>query len=117
MTLPFLLGVEQGAIMALATALAVPDLISGVIAVEGRFPIVPGWDPPLAPLDDLPILIVDPESGITEHPDVVTGESLVDQFRQWGAQVTRTEVADSAMPSDSMRDWLVKQATRTAQNS
>ena len=114
--LPFLLGVEQGAIMALAAAAAVPDLLSGVIAIEGRFPVVPGWDPPLAPLDDLPMLIIDPENGIPEHADVLTGEPLGDSFRQWGAQVTRSVVPDITTPSDSMQNWLSKQTIRTARN-
>ncbi len=56
--LPILIGVEQGAIMALAAAAAVPDLLSGVIAIDGCLPVVPGWTPPLAPLDGLPILLL-----------------------------------------------------------
>ena len=56
--LPFLVGIEQGAVMALGAALAVPDLISGVIAVDGALPIVPGWDPPLAELNQLPVLLL-----------------------------------------------------------
>ncbi len=60
--LPFLVGDEQGAIMALAAAAAVPDLLSGVVAINGALPVVPGWEPPLAPLDGLPILLVNPVS-------------------------------------------------------
>ncbi|MEZ4626096.1 MAG: hypothetical protein R2843_15200 [Thermomicrobiales bacterium] len=53
--LPFLVGVGQGGIMALGAAAAVPDLLSGVIAIEACLPVVGGWTPPLAPLDGLPI--------------------------------------------------------------
>ena len=73
--LPFLLGVQQGAIMALAAAAAVPDLVSGVIAVDARLPIVPGWEPPLAPLDGLPILQLD-VAGRKPVPGVLLGDEL-----------------------------------------
>ncbi|CAN0381583.1 unnamed protein product, partial [Phaeothamnion confervicola] len=87
--LPYLLGVEQGAIMALGTAAVVPDLLSGVIAIGGAFPLVPGWEPPLAPLDGLPILLVDPPQPVTDRPDVLVGDSLATTLRGWGAEVTR----------------------------
>ena len=104
--LPYLLGVEQGAIMALGTAAVVPDLLSGVIAISGAFPLVPGWEPPLAPLDGLPILLVDPPDPVTERPDVLVGESLADTLRGWGADVTRVVVPDPDEPSSAMATWL-----------
>ena len=111
--LPILVGVEQGAIMALAAALAVPDLLSGAIAIEGRFPLVPGWEPPLAALNQLPILIVDPVRGIPAAERMLTGDDLVDQFRQWDAQVTRTIVPDDEVPSTVLASWVAAQRIRT----
>lgn len=111
--LPFLLGVEQGAIMALGTAAAVPDLLSGVIAIDGSFPLVPGWNPPLAPLDGLPILLVDPRDAPTPRPEVLAGQPLVDTLTAWGSRVTRIAVTDPAVPAPAMQEWLASQPVRT----
>jgi pimeloyl-ACP methyl ester carboxylesterase len=111
--LPFLIGVEQGAIMALGAAAAVPDLISGVIAIDGSFPLVPGWEPPLAPLDGLPILIVDRE-GLSrpEVDDVLTGDAMVERFRTWGGEVTRAVVAEEGIPADILKTWMQSRTPR-----
>lgn len=110
--LPYLLGVEQGAIMALGTAAVVPDLLSGVIAIGGAFPLVPGWEPPLAPLDGLPVLLVDPPEPVTDRPDVLVGDSLAATLRGWGAAVTRVVVPDPDRPSPATATWLGEQAVR-----
>lgn len=111
--LPFLLGVEQGAIMAIAAAAAVPDLLSGVIAVGGFLPDVPGWDPPLAPLDGLPVLLID-DPVATPPAAVLAGEPLAETLRAWGGRVTRTAAADPlrTVPGDAMSRWLAAQAPR-----
>lgn len=110
--LPFLLGVEQGAIMALATALAVPDLLSGVIAIQGRFPLVSGWEPPLAPVDHLPILIVDPPAGVPAAERMLTGDALVDQLRQWNADVRHEVAPEGEIPADLLSEWVRNQPIR-----
>lgn len=113
--LPFLLGVGQGAIVALATAAAVPDLLSGVIAIDGTFPIVPGWQPPLAPLDGLPVLLVSSTPTLShgsERPGVLTGTTLSRTFEGWGATVTDADVAAGELPADAMSTWLTAQPTR-----
>lgn len=101
--LPFLVGEEQGAIMAIAMAGAVPDLLSGVVAIDVAFPTVPGWEPPLAPLDGLPVLLVNP----------IDGESLVKTLEEWGATVTTITTPDGATPLDDIRIWIGAQAVRT----
>jgi pimeloyl-ACP methyl ester carboxylesterase len=110
--LPFLLGVGQGAIMAIATAAAVPDLLSGVIAVNGFLPIVPGWAPPLAPLDGLPLLLVDPSAAPPETDGVLAGEALATTLTAWGGMVTRREAPAGAIPAEAMASWLPAQAIR-----
>jgi pimeloyl-ACP methyl ester carboxylesterase len=110
--LPFLLGVGQGAIMALAAAGAVPDLLSGVIAVNGTLPVVPGWEPPLAPLDGLPVLLLDPVSAADAPDGVLAGESLVTTLQQWGAVVTRQIAPVGEIPGVTMSGWLNAQAIR-----
>ena len=103
--LPFLLGVGQGAIMALATAAAVPDLLSGVIAVDGRLPIVPGWTPPLAPLDGLPVLVLE---DATREPveNVLQGEELVTTLTAWGGDIRMKPLAGKGIPAGVMSAWL-----------
>jgi pimeloyl-ACP methyl ester carboxylesterase len=109
--LPFLLGVEQGAIMALATAAAVPDLLSGVIAIDAAFPIVPGWMPPLAPLDRLPILVIDTPLAPQSQGDALRGRALVDQFKRWNAEIAYRRSCQD-IPQDDMDAWLAGQSRR-----
>jgi predicted esterase len=110
--LPFLVGVGQGGIMALAAAAAVPDLLSGVIAIEACLPIVGGWTPPLAPLDGLPLLIVDaPET--PEADGVLTGERLAETFTKWGGVVTREVAPAGVVPAELLRTWTANQTIRT----
>lgn len=109
--LPFLIGVEQGAIMALASAAAVPDLLSGAIAIGGTLPVVPGWSPPLAPLDDLPILLIDPPNA--DAPEgVLSGEKLATTLEDWGAVVTRRESSPEQIPAKEMSEWVGGQTPR-----
>jgi predicted esterase len=110
--LPTLLGVEQGAVMAIATALAVPDLLSGVIAIEGRYPIVPGWEPPLAPMNKLPILLVDPPGGIAPAPKMLIEHDLVRQLNAWGASAQHVFSADALEPGSTLGDWVTAQEIR-----
>lgn len=107
--LPFLIGVGQGAIMALAAAAAVPDLLSGVIAVDGFLPAVPGWEPPLVPLDALPLLVL--ESG--SAPDgVLAGARLESTYAGWGARVSRGAIASGDVPTVAISSWLARQSPR-----
>lgn len=105
--LPFLIGVEQGAIMALAAAAAVPDLISGVIAVDASLPVVPGWEPPLAPLDNLPILLIE-DPARPAHDTVLAGDRLAGTLTEWGADVSRATVAGPAntVPAEILSRWM-----------
>ena len=101
--LPFLVGEEQGAIMALAAAAAVPDLISGVVAINGALPVVPGWEPPLAPLNGLPILLVNPNPG---------DEALANTFTNWGGTVTVLNGQSSQLPAGQIAEWISRQPPR-----
>jgi hypothetical protein len=111
--LPFLLGVEQGAIMAIASAGAVPDLISGVIAVGGFLPIVPGWEPPLAPLDGLPVLLIK-DPAVPAPANVLSGEKLAETLRDWGAEVTLVTASNptTQVPAEIMSRWLSARSPR-----
>lgn len=98
--------------MALAAAAAVPDLLSGVIAIDGFLPIVPGWDPPLAPLDGLPILQIDNASDDDSTAGVLAGPSLAATLRDWGGEVTRRRAPSGEIPGEVMSTWMRAQAPR-----
>jgi pimeloyl-ACP methyl ester carboxylesterase len=51
----FLVGHREGATLALGAALAFPERLAGVIALDGPRPEIPGWSELLAPPADLPI--------------------------------------------------------------
>jgi predicted esterase len=110
--LPILVGVEQGAVMALAIALAVPDLLSGVIAIEGRYPIVRGWEPPLAPMNGLPVLLVDPPGGLAPAPRMLIEQDLVRQLNAWGASARHVVAQDPLDPASVLGDWVAAQEIR-----
>src|SRR5258708_5259256 len=58
----YLLGYDQGALMALAICLVVPDYLSGVVAICGCLPQIALWPLPDRVLESLPVLLVyDPE--------------------------------------------------------
>lgn len=102
--LPFLLGIGQGGMMAIATALAVPELVSGVIAIDTFLPKVPGWSPPLAPMNNLPILLINPAQG--SNPGVLAGDELVNQLQQWNADVSSITQTDVSPATLDVRKWL-----------
>lgn len=108
--LPWIVGVGQGGIMALATALAVPELISGVIAVNAFLPKVGGWDPPLAPLNQLPILLVNPKS--SSHPRVLEGDILEKQLSDWGAHAEIWRGDLNIQHTDVLSGWISKHGVR-----
>ncbi len=111
--LPFLIGVEQGAVMALAAAAAVPDLISGVIAIDGFLPVVPGWMPPLAPLDGLPLLLLGSARDIPPTAQVLEGAALAETLTAWGGIVEQAEIPTNSVPGNVMAGWIARQQVRT----
>lgn len=110
--LPFLIGIEQGAIMAIAAAAAVPELLSGVIAIDGSLPIVPGWSPPLAPLNALPVLLLDSPQVATAGATVLAGNALANALEDWGAEVSQASIAANSVPAEAMSNWLSAQPVR-----
>jgi len=50
-----LLGYREGATLALGAALAVPELLDGVVAIDGDAPEIPGWSDRFASSADLPV--------------------------------------------------------------
>lgn len=105
---PWLVGRGQGGMMALAAALAVPDLLSGVVAIDAFLPIVGGWEPPLAPLDNLPVLLVNPQP--SDQPKVLAESALHEQLTTWGANTKSITVAENGY--HAMAEWIAEHPTR-----
>ena len=108
--LPYLIGVGQGGIMAIAAGLAVPDLLSGVIAIDAFLPEVGGWDPPLAPMNHLPMLLVNPVR--TGKQRVLEGDKLVSQLTLWEADVTTVPSITDPTQSTEMATWIRAHGSR-----
>ncbi len=108
--LPYLVGIGQGGIMAIAAALAVPDLLSGVIAIDAFLPVVGGWDPPLAPVNNLPILLINPVE--TGKLRVLEGDSLVSQLSEWGARVDTHPAIEDPADTQVLAKWIEANETR-----
>ena len=100
---PFVAGWEQGGQMALSMAAATPHLLSGVIAYEAAFPLVPGWEPPLAPLEGLPILLINPTDDASR---------LRKTFESWNATVTVLQTVEPAELRSTANAWLNAQSIR-----
>jgi predicted esterase len=109
---PFLLGVRQGGVMALAAGLAAPDALSGIIAVEAMLPPVDGWNPPLAPLDGLPVLLAGAHPLAQRRAAVLHGEALAAQLEQWDANVTHLPTLPVSEPTATIAGWLAQQHPR-----
>ena len=110
-TLPYLLGIGQGGIMAIATALAVPELVSGVIAIDAFLPKVPGWNPPLAPMNQLPVLLINPRE--SAHSGVWAEGKLVEQLQHWDTKVTAITQPDLSPDIMDVSNWLLKHGVKT----
>jgi len=87
---PFLLGYDQGAVMALTLALVIPDYLASVVAIRGYLPDLQSWPIEALEMDNLPVLLMcDPED--TGFPGSFTDEAAR-QLSAHGAQVSVQEV-------------------------
>jgi predicted esterase len=104
----FLLGLDQGAVLALAATEVIPDRLGGVLAICGYLPEVPGWEPPIRALADLPVLLVnDPNDPALPEPLVSrTTRRLSDE----GATLTTVKIPDARKLGPELqlvlREWL-----------
>ena len=105
---PWLLGVDQGAVLALSLAAVVPDLIAGAMAIRGCLPTFsdPTLLEPVA--SALPILLVaDPDDSALPPAEV---EAIAKRFAALGATVATTWMAGARDlgpgVTDALRLWL-----------
>jgi phospholipase/carboxylesterase len=111
---PWLLGYDQGAVLALSLAAIAPDLIAGVMAVCGCLPTFSDPDLLEYVAADLPILLIgDPD---TDAPPASTVEATATRFAELGARVTTEWIAGAKeLHSDvtvTLRTWLDDQLGR-----
>ncbi|MBI4301220.1 MAG: hypothetical protein HY664_01260 [Chloroflexi bacterium] len=100
----FLLGYDQGAVLALSLGCLWPELLGGVISLQGYLPEVPGWALPDIRMNGLPILLVyDPEPG---DPPVDLVKRSAAELTARGAQVTVEEVAGAGRLTPSVSGLL-----------
>lgn len=104
----YLLGYDQGALLALALSLVVPDYLAGVAAICGCLPQIAAWPLPDRPLDNLPVLLVyDPQdSKLPAELVEATGSELV---KRGGVATLRAVSGARELDSrvlTEVRDWL-----------
>lgn len=105
----FLLGLDQGAVMALSLACYWPDLLSGVIAIQGGLPTIPNWSLPDTDMASLPVLLVHD----TDEDSAAASSMAAAELRNKGArpELARVEGAGS-VSSDVVsraRVWMDRQ--------
>lgn len=109
---PTLLGFDQGAVLALTAALVFPDLLGGVIAIDGGVPSFRLWAPPAIDLAGLPVLLIADPAETKLGPDSIAQSANYLSHR--GATVERVTVpgARSLGPAvtDAVRGWLERQS-------
>jgi predicted esterase len=102
-----LLGVDQGARVALTMATIIPDCLAGVVAIRGSLPVIRGWSPPAETLDHLPILLVDDAD---ETSALGTSERAHEELENRNAALTKQAVPgvshDPALAAAAISGWF-----------
>lgn len=76
-----LFGEDQGAVLALTIALILPDLVRGVVALDGFLPQIRSWSPPFRSAEGLSVLLLNSE----RPPYDAVAQGTVDELRSRGA--------------------------------
>jgi predicted esterase len=111
---PWLLGYDQGAVLALSIGIIAPDLIGGVMAICGGLPMFS--DPKLLdPIEsDLPVLLIGDCANRTSEEAVI--ETTERRLAQLGHQITVRWIEGAAKLGDpvthELRNWLQDHPSR-----
>ncbi len=84
-----LLGFSQGALMSMLTALTVPDLVGGVVALSGYLPRPEVWTPPHTDLGGMPVLVT--HGTYDSILPVAWGRAAAERLRGYNADVRYEE--------------------------
>jgi phospholipase/carboxylesterase len=104
----YLLGYDQGAVLALALSLVLPDYLAGVVAICGCLPEIAVWPLPDRPLNSLPVLLV------YDHEDPELPAALVEttqtELVKRGGVPTASDISAArelgSGVSSEVTDWL-----------
>lgn len=89
-----IIGIGQGATMALALAMLWPELCAGVVAIGGSLPAVPGWTAPARAMPGLPVLLV------------AGADHTQQKLAQLGARIVERPACDAAALAAMVRRWI-----------
>jgi predicted esterase len=110
----FLLGYDQGAVLAVTMAGVVPESLAGVAAICGYLPEIRGWSLPVENVEGLPVLLVHDLQDL-EIPLALV-QKTVEELGQRGAAVDLREVPgarqDPLAAASVLREWLGVQVAR-----
>jgi phospholipase/carboxylesterase len=101
---PILMGVGQGAVLALAAAKVIPDYLGGVVAVAGYVPRFPGLELPFSDLGQLPILMINGPHDQARR--MVQGSAAL--LKEQGARIELHDNANTLEPSSAELCRLVR---------
>jgi predicted esterase len=101
---PYVLGYDLGAVLALTLTGVIPDFLSGVVAVCGYLPIIPGWTPPMERLEGLPVLLVSDPGDPSTPTELVAATAA--QLRGRGADLTLESLRGAGKLGNELEDVL-----------
>jgi phospholipase/carboxylesterase len=101
----FVLGIDQGAVLALGLCGVVPDYLAGVAAIGGYLPKIKGWTPPYEDFANMPLLLIRDEANAQGSSSLLQHE-----LEQRNARVTLSDVSGALqaplLAGASLRRWL-----------
>jgi predicted esterase len=106
----FLLGVEQGGVVAMMLGRTIPDWLAGIITISGFHVDIRGWTPSIGHLGGLPVLaIFDPGDS---HAEIAKIHASAARLQSLGASVALHAVAgvrnDISRATDCITDWFAR---------
>jgi predicted esterase len=115
----FLVGYEQGAVLAATLAMVVPDQLAGVVAIGGYVPDIAGWSPPIEDLFGLPVLLVHDSADPALPVELVERTAVALTARKAAVDVRQIAGVgrDPLAAADLTRDWIAGQITRRSVTS
>jgi len=104
----FLVGYEQGAVLAATLAMVVPELLAGVVAISGYSPEIPGWSAPVDDLRGLPVLLVHDPGDPAMPLELVERTAAGLTVRHASVEVRQVPGVgrDPLAAADVTRDWM-----------
>jgi len=105
----FLVGHDQGAVLAATTVGIMPELLTGVVVICGCLPEIRGWSLPVENAEGLPVLLMhDPED--TQIPLALV-QRTAKEFARRNAQVELRQLLgirrDPLIAANVLKQWLV----------